>query len=316
MRQNSPNQSMTDPPVSILIATYNQANFVEETLISALEQEYDPLEVVVADDGSSDDTPRIITRIQRKYPGRLFPILGERNVGITGNCNRALRRCGGRFIALQGGDDVLLPGKIRKQVDWLSSDDRRVICYHDVDVFDSGTGKTLGLYSTRHPLRTGDLKDMILLELFFASTSVMFRSSFAPPGGYDERIPHSSDFLFLLQILGRAPRHSEAVGFIPGVFARYRRHPGNVTRQADLWGLQETLLSLDLIRRDVPDMTRYVRLARSERLCSYGLKRLARGRLLEGIHLLLRGGLESIHGLRRSLASGVRHMKSGRSLFP
>src|SRR5258706_998889 len=168
------------PKVSILITTYNQELYVEEALISALQQDYSPLEVVVTDDASTDNTPQIICSLRAKYGDRLIVLLGEKNLGITGSSNRGLARCTGEYIALQDGDDVFLPGKIRKQVTWLEADPRRVICYHDVEVFQSPSGMSRGLYSNRHPMKFGDLREIILSCVFFAYSSVMFPASCNP----------------------------------------------------------------------------------------------------------------------------------------
>ena len=126
---------MTAPLVSILIPAYNQAQFLPETLSSALEQDYDNLEVVIADDGSRDHSAEVINDFARRYPKRLIPIIGQNNVGVTKNYNRALKHCHGKYVALQGGDDVLLPGKVTAQVVWMEADARRALCGHDVEVF-------------------------------------------------------------------------------------------------------------------------------------------------------------------------------------
>jgi len=75
------------PLVSIHIITYNQIDFIHDTLTSALEQDYENLEVVVADDGSTDGTAEVILEYAKKYPNRLLPLVGGPNLGITGNSN-------------------------------------------------------------------------------------------------------------------------------------------------------------------------------------------------------------------------------------
>ena len=126
---------MPKPLVSILIISFNQEAFIEEALKGALEQDYENLEVVVADDGSTDRTPDIILSYADRYKGRLVAIVGKPNLGITGNSNRGLSLCKGKYIAFQGGDDVFLPGKISAQVDWMEERDSRVLCGHQVEVF-------------------------------------------------------------------------------------------------------------------------------------------------------------------------------------
>src|SRR5512143_2939127 len=110
---------MSSPRVSVVVLTYNQQDFVEQTLLSALEQDYEDLGVVVSDDGSKDATPDIIRSLKEKYPHRLVAVLNPANVGITANTDRALHACTGDLGAFQGGDDLLIAGKLLKQVGFM-----------------------------------------------------------------------------------------------------------------------------------------------------------------------------------------------------
>src|SRR5436190_24170616 len=103
---------MATPQVSIHFVSFNQAAFIEESLESALRQDYPNLQIVASDDGSTDGTAQIIERYARRYPDRIHAITGGPNLGITANCNRALRECKGEYIAFLAGDDLYLPGKI------------------------------------------------------------------------------------------------------------------------------------------------------------------------------------------------------------
>src|SRR4051812_44955101 len=122
-----------NPKVSIHMISYNQRQFLPEAIESAVTQNYPNLEVVVADDASTDGSTEILLDYSQKYPGKVIAVLGEKNVGITGNSNRALARCSGELIAIMGSDDVLLPGKISAQVAWFEQDPRRVLCGHQVE---------------------------------------------------------------------------------------------------------------------------------------------------------------------------------------
>src|SRR5215467_1073431 len=102
---------MENLKVAVLIPSYNQETIIEETVMSALTQNYDNMEVVVSDDASTDRTPQILRGIQRKYPERLKTFLHQTNLGVTQNHTRGLLECRGDFIAFQDGDDLFLPEK-------------------------------------------------------------------------------------------------------------------------------------------------------------------------------------------------------------
>lgn len=108
--------------------TYNQRHLVRETLASVVPQTYPDVEIVVADDGSTDGTQEIIAEIARQHP-RIVPAMGERNLGIAGNFNRALAHCTREFVAYLGSDDVMLPGKIQRQVEYMRAHPECAMCY-------------------------------------------------------------------------------------------------------------------------------------------------------------------------------------------
>src|SRR5438876_4969055 len=134
---------MTNPLVSILVATYQHAEFIGEALESALAQTYPNVEIIVADDGSTDGTAEIVESYAHRYPTRITKLPRKVNTGIEGiyeNYARALRACRGQYVCFLEGDDLYLPEKVEKQVAWMEQDGRRVLCTVDVDVFDSATG--------------------------------------------------------------------------------------------------------------------------------------------------------------------------------
>ena len=92
---------MNDPLVSVAIITYNQADIIHETLPETINQQYSNLEVIIADDGSTDGTAQIILEYAGKYPDRVIPVLSNRNNGITINSNQALEACHGKYVAFQ-----------------------------------------------------------------------------------------------------------------------------------------------------------------------------------------------------------------------
>lgn len=273
---------MLFPKVSVAIITYNQQDFIEETLLSALEQEYDNLEVVVADDHSTDATPAIIRSLAAKYPGRLVPALGEQQGGITRNTNRALKYCAGEYVAFQGGDDVLLPGKIKKQVEFMQARPDVTLSYHDVDVFDTNTNQTLYLWSQRYGKRHGGVETVIRYGTYMCGTAVMVRKSALPTDGADERIRVASDWYLWVQSLMQS---GGRVGYIDNVLARYRRSLGNVTRQWG-WKFEDQNMTLALIESRWPQYLELARRRRSEVRFMHAVREYKTGNRLTAFKLV------------------------------
>lgn len=125
---------MFEPKVSILIPCYNQEDVITQTVLSALNQTYENIEVIVSDDASTDETPNLLIELQKKFPDKLKILLNDTNVGVTQNHTRGLFECSGEFITFLDGDDIFLPEKIKKQVAFIQKRPSCTICYHDVDV--------------------------------------------------------------------------------------------------------------------------------------------------------------------------------------
>ena len=131
------------PKVSVMVITYNQERYIRETLDSVVNQSYPNLEVVVADDCSTDSTPKIIAEYQLRYPEIVKPVFNLKNLGITGNSNAAFFACIGEFIAVMGGDDLFLPEKILRQTEQFEQDPAVVLSYHAVEIFNSDDKKLI-----------------------------------------------------------------------------------------------------------------------------------------------------------------------------
>jgi glycosyltransferase involved in cell wall biosynthesis len=211
------------PKVSICIISYNQETFISDAIESAIDQEYENLEIVVADDASQDSTASIITEIASRFPRRVIPVLGRTNLGVTGNSNRALEACSGEFIVVMGGDDILLPGKISKQVEWFRQDRKRALCGHRVQVFyaDGDRASHLG----RPAMKSATVERLLLKGVPAAACSIMMRAEALPTHGFEASLKVMSDLMLWIEVLALGGEY----GSIEGVYAKQRRHAYNVS---------------------------------------------------------------------------------------
>ncbi|HEV2718849.1 MAG TPA: glycosyltransferase family A protein [Thermoanaerobaculia bacterium] len=263
---------MTEPLVSVFLPAYNQVDYIDEAIRSAFEQDYDNLEIFCGDDGSTDGTADRIQEWASRHPGRVIAVLGP-HVGITANCNRIFRRIRGKYVFGHAGDDVFLSGKIRRQVEWLEADERRVMCGHAAEAFDALTGKPLYLTTEHRRLHSG-LGARRYIEDFglFPDISVAARHSAYPPFGYDERAGVVSVFKLNIDILASGGEY----GYIDGVLARYRVHPDSVSVRSKSdpemhrQFLEGFLASLAITEANHPHLLASCRKARARLLFSEG----------------------------------------------
>lgn len=123
----------TSPLVSIVTPSYNQAEFLEETIQSVLGQEYANLEYIVVDGGSNDDSPAII----EKYADKLAWWVSEPDAGQADAINKGIRRARGEVIAWLNSDDVYLPGTVQQAVSALQSDPALGLVYGNLRSIDA-----------------------------------------------------------------------------------------------------------------------------------------------------------------------------------
>lgn len=215
------------PLVSVAIITYNQKEFLRECIESCLNQDYQNFEIVVADDGSSDGTHEMLLGYEDKYPSIFKLILSVENKGITANSNSAHFACSGKYIAWMGGDDLMMPGKLSKQVKFMEENLYCSISYHDHIVFDSFSGKDLCLSSEKTKPREGGLEVLVKYGCFNGGSSTMVRRSSTPVHGFDSRLIYSSDWLYWIQTLEGGGN----ILHIKEILGKYRVHGNNITKK-------------------------------------------------------------------------------------
>jgi glycosyltransferase involved in cell wall biosynthesis len=127
------------PLVTIAVICYNQEKFIEEAVQSALAQTYTPLEVVITDDCSTDNTFSLIEKTVSGYigPHKVIIHRNENNLGLAGNVNKAWDLSSGEFLVSQGGDDISLPHRTSRLVEaWQSRNPRPDVVYSGVVLID------------------------------------------------------------------------------------------------------------------------------------------------------------------------------------
>ncbi|ACA60196.1 glycosyltransferase [Candidatus Desulforudis audaxviator] len=244
------------PVVSVIIPTYNHKDFIKDAIESVLQQTFQDFEVIVADDASNDGTATIVKSYAQQYPEKIKAVIGDRRLGIAGNINRALRLATGKYIAWLGGDDLMYPTKLEKQVRYLEAHPEITGCHHDADVYDEQTKQVVGVFSELYSrgnkkLVEGRIEVLFDPGAFMLPSTMMFRRNACPPHGFDERLRYANDWLFDIETF-----RSGRIGAIKEVLGVYRRHGGNVTSSADLQSrtLEESFIVLGIIQARYPEL--------------------------------------------------------------
>src|SRR5689334_4764378 len=126
--------------VSVVIPTYNYGRFIDEAIRSALAQTQPPMEIIVVDDGSTDDTKDVVATF-----GDKVKYVRQENAGVCAARNRGVAESSGDLIALLDADDVLEPTNLEKQSARFDEDERVGFVHCGVREFDSDTGNVIAL---------------------------------------------------------------------------------------------------------------------------------------------------------------------------
>lgn len=244
------------PLVSIVIPTYNQVNFIVDTIESVLSQTYTHLEIFIADDCSKDGTVEVIRDYAAK-DNRIKPLLSSKNLGISKNFNRAFDACTGKYVAFLGGDDIMFPEKISRQVDFLENHEDYVLVQHDMELYEDESGKSTlhsrSYHIPRHPLDWVLFSNWLFLKkpVGVLPSSCLSRREYYLKGRYDERFKYKHELLFTLDDYAHNPAGKWHV--LPEVLGRYRIHSSNFSRQ----GANKALIQQETFMLYEEGMNRY-----------------------------------------------------------
>ena len=186
------------PRVSVILPTYNRSWIVGQAIDSVLDQDYANLEVIVVDDGSTDDTSRLLAT----YADRIS-VIGQENRGVSAARNTGIRAAAGELIALLDSDDTWLPGKVAAQVAFFSANPDARVCQTEELWVRNGVRVNPG---KRHRKEGGMIFARSLALCLVSPSAVMMRRSlFDDVGLFDESLPACEDYDLWLRIAWKYP---------------------------------------------------------------------------------------------------------------
>lgn len=209
------------PLVSVIVPSYNAAHFLTETLASVAAQSYAHWEVLVIDDGSTDETPALLRSLT-------MPTLRyhrQANQGVAAARNQGLALAKGELIAFLDADDLFAPDNLRQKVEFLQAHPSIGLVHSAEEVFDSETAQTLRLAKGK-----GGKVQKTLLEMrenvIHSPSSVLVRASLLEKvGGFDTRLSTSADWEMWVRLAG-----ATEFGYLPQALVRYRVHQAQMHR--------------------------------------------------------------------------------------
>lgn len=197
--------------ISIVVVTYNSSKTILETLESIYNQSYSNLELIIADDHSTDNTVEIIKKWLHLYHERFENIRilrAKRNHGVTKNCNIGLNQARGKFVEILAGDDLLVKEALEKKKQFADKNGINVV-FTKVEVFGSNIPRINDVkrYCEKgyHIIKNGwqEQYDQIIMRNFIAGPSGGFYLTkyIQSIGGFDIRYPMLEDYPFIFHYI-------------------------------------------------------------------------------------------------------------------
>ena len=226
------------PLVTIIVPAYNRAGgLLEETLDSTLSQDYPNLEVLVLDDGSTDQTPQVLERYAAAHPERLRWDRHE-NMGQPRTLNRGFEMARGELIGYLNSDDLFLPGAITELAALLVSDPGAALAYPAYKIIDEDGEAVADMIPPEYTVA-----EAVRLHNCIVNVGAIFRRRVVERiGGWDPSFTYLADFDWCVRAysVGHFLRH-------PKPLACWRNHPGSANYAPGLEAAREQTRLLDKI---------------------------------------------------------------------
>jgi glycosyltransferase involved in cell wall biosynthesis len=180
---------VSNPAVTLVVLTYNQGRYIDDALASVVSQTSDEFEVVLVDNGSSDDSVERLEHWLPKIPVPAQLVVNRRNLGVSGGKNVGIEAGRGEFICGLAGDDMYEPTKIERGLDLFRTLGPEVgVVFGDATVVtDDGNPCGRWFESPRHFAQGQIFRDLCGASFIPAPTTMIRRDALDAVGGYDER---------------------------------------------------------------------------------------------------------------------------------
>ena len=180
------------PRISVIMGIYNCASTLAEALDSLLAQTYQEFKVIMCDDGSKDSTIEVASSYVSRYPEKFILIRNERNMGLNYTLNHCLKYADTEYIARMDGDDISLPQRFEKEIEFLDSHPEIAIVSTPMIYFDELGDFRVGGGGDRYPTKN----DFVTGTPFCHAPCMVRREAYEAVDGYsvDPRLLRVEDY--------------------------------------------------------------------------------------------------------------------------
>ena len=238
-----------NPLVSISCLTYNHEDFIEDALSGFLSQETSfSFEILVHDDASTDNTAKVIRRLEKEYPNIIKPVyqkINQWSINREGIRKAQYNRMRGKYVAFCEGDDFWTdPRKLQKQVDFLENNPEYSMCFHPVKQIFVGEDTELNRLSilNENEFKTDDIWNSWIIQ----QSTILIKKSILLDDYYVNNISKKKMYFGDLFLILCAAEEGKIYGFNEAMSV-YRKHPGSITAKGSNPSLDQMVRMLKYI---------------------------------------------------------------------
>ena len=223
----------SQPKISIITPSYNQGQYIEETINSVLSQDYPHIEYIVVDGGSTDNTLDIL----KKYDGKILWI-SEKDNGQSDAIIKGFKMAKGEIFAWLCSDDLYLPGAIKRIVEYFEIHPNVGLLYGKSHYIDED-GKGIGEY----PTAEFDFERMATFNVVSQPSAFFKKEAYLQAGGVDVGLSYAMDYDLWLRVVKKSQ-----IEYLPEYLSSYRLHEESKT-VSDIHALKQSKEILDCVRK-------------------------------------------------------------------
>lgn len=221
--------------VSVIIPTYNREGMVCDAINSVFAQSYQNIEIIIVDDGSTDNTREVINSIQDSRIKYIY----QDNAGVSAARNRGINNATGDYIALLDSDDLWYPEKIEKQIKLFNQNPEAGVC-RCWTKYITFSGEEIRTLTCRLPSKENLIRNFLLNPdtIYFGTLSFLVKKKcFDNVGYYNEKMSYAEDW----DMLFRLALYYEFIN-VDEILASVRVNAGSVSRAIDVSKLEEDFI--------------------------------------------------------------------------
>lgn len=268
------------PRVSIVMAAYNYGHYIGTAIQSVLNQDMPDWELIIVDDGSTDNTRNVVNEYSSDPRIRY---LYHDNQGQPATENLGISFARAAWIAFIDADDCWLPSKLTKQLELASKNPDAAVIYAERALMNASGSE---IPAPRRIQYRGEILDKLFRQNFIPFSSAMAKADvLQKAGGFNPEYRHANDYDLWLRIAVLGYKFD----FVPEILIRYRTGHANLTSRSDVQ-LQTALLIMDRFVDIYPDLLppNWVRLCYSETYCHLAMFYSKKGKKMDSLQYFMR----------------------------